>query len=149
MKPFKKILVPVDFSAHSDEAIRVAADLSQRYDGSVSLLYVYEPVAYSLPEGYVLYTPFQLEVLFAELAKSMQKARDTAIESGARNVDTRQVDGAPAREVTEIARTDCYDLIVMGSHGRRGFNRLLMGSVAEKVLRLASCPVLCVKASES
>jgi nucleotide-binding universal stress UspA family protein len=59
------------------------------------------------------------------------------------------VDGAPAREVTEIARTDGYDLIVMGSHGRRGFNRLLMGSVAEKVLRLASCPVLCVKASES
>lgn len=145
MRPFKKILVPVDFSAHSEEAIRVAADLSQRYDAAVTLLHVYEPVAYALPEGYVLYTPLQLESLLSELGKALEVSRKKAVESGARNVEARQIDGAPAHEIAEFARTGNFDLVVMGSHGRRGFNRLLMGSVAENVMRQVQCPVLSVK----
>jgi nucleotide-binding universal stress UspA family protein len=147
MKAFKKILVPTDFSAHSDEAIRVACDLAQRYGATISVLHVYEPVAYTLPEGYLLHTPDQLTLLFAEWARRLDQAKTLARQWGAPHVDSQQVDGIPYEEIAESARTGGYDLIVMGTHGRRGLDRLVMGSVAEKVLRHASCPVMCVRAT--
>jgi universal stress protein A len=147
MNSFNKILVPVDFSPHSDKAIQTAADLARRYEAPLSLLHVYEPVAYALPEGYVMHTADQLVQLLAELSKSLDRARELAVQAGAPTVDAKQVDGVAHREVVEYARTGGYDLIVMGSHGRKGLDRLLMGSVAEKVVRNAPCSVLCVRSS--
>ncbi|HEX2732622.1 MAG TPA: universal stress protein [Polyangiaceae bacterium] len=147
MKSFKKILVPVDFSKHSDEAVQTASDIAKRYGATLTLLHVYEPVAYALPEGYVLYTADQLTQLLAEFEKSLAKAKSDALATGVSAVDARQVDGIAHHEITELARKENYDLIVMGTHGRRGLNRLMMGSVAEKVLRNAPCPVLSVHAN--
>jgi nucleotide-binding universal stress UspA family protein len=148
MMPFTKVLVAVDFSPHSDEATRVAADIALRYGAQLLLLHVYEPVAYALPEGYISYTPDQLEKLFAEFEKRLQGAKQIAETIGAVRVDTRQTEGAIANTVVELAGQEGFDLIVVGTHGRRGFERMIMGSVAEKILRQAPCPVLCVRAAQ-
>jgi len=66
MKAYEKILVPIDFTPHSSEAIRRAVDLAQHYGSSLTLIYVYEPLDYALPEGYALYTPEQVGRLMEE-----------------------------------------------------------------------------------
>jgi universal stress protein A len=145
MKPFKKILVPTDFSAHAEEATRVAIDLSKRYDGAVTLVYVYEPVSYALPEGYALYTPTQLDGMFAEFDARLASAKTAAENAGVGRVDTKRLQGPVPEEICEFAGNGAFDLIVMGTHGRSGFERLVLGSVAERVVRMAPCPVLTVR----
>jgi nucleotide-binding universal stress UspA family protein len=147
MKPFTKILVPIDFSPHSQEAIRAAADVSTRYDASVTIVHVYQPVALTMPEGYMLYTPQQLADLMSEFGKLLATAKREAEAAGARRVETSQLQGTVAMEVVEFAKARGFDLIVMGTHGRTGLRHVALGSVAERVLRMAPCPVLTVKAS--
>ena len=146
MKPFKKILVPSDFSAHSQEALRAAADLSARYEATVTIVHAYEPVAYPLPEGYVVFTATQLADMQTQFEKQLATAKRDALDAGARQVETKQLMGNPAHEVVEYAKQHGFDVIVMGTHGRRGIKHALLGSVAERVLRIAPCPVLIVKA---
>jgi len=145
MKPFRKILVPVDFSAHSDRAVCVAASMAGRYEASLDIVHVYEPLAYPLPDGYVMLTREQLDALFAEFDRKLRLAKQTALAVGASKVDTYVRQGLAASEICDFARDGAYDLIVMGTHGRRGLEHLLLGSVAERVLRMAPCPVLTVK----
>jgi nucleotide-binding universal stress UspA family protein len=145
MKTFQKILVPVDFSPHSDEAIRAAADLSRRYDAAVTLVHVYEIVAYALPEGYVLQTPSQLADMLTEFQKLLASAKKQAESAGALRVETMQLQGVPASEIVDFATAKNVDLIVMGTHGRTGIKHALLGSVAERVLRRAPCPVLTLR----
>lgn len=146
MKTFRKILVPTDFSEHAHEAMLVASDLSRRYEAPVTLIYVYEPVAYALPDGYVMYTSAQLNRMFAEFDHRLAQARREATEAGALNVDTRLLQGYAPTEICEHASLNEFDLIVMGTHGRRGIKHFLLGSVAERVVRTAPCPVLTVRA---
>lgn len=148
MNTFTKILVPVDFTPHSDEALRVASDLAQRYGATMTLVYVYEPIDYALPEGYVLYSPDQLALLTDTFEKRLAEARDEAQGLGARSVDTRLLQGPPAPEIVDFATQHGYDLIVLGTHGRTGLRHVVMGSVAERVLRTARCPVMAVKAPQ-
>ena len=146
MKPFQNILVPVDFSANSDPAIEAAVDFSRRYDGLMTLVHVYDPIAYALPEGYVLFTPPQLDRLISTLEEQLEATKRTAVELGALRVDTRLLQGFPAEEITDYAARTGVDLIVMATHGRGAVKRLLLGSVAERVVRTAPCPVLTMKA---
>jgi nucleotide-binding universal stress UspA family protein len=148
MRPFKKILVPVDFSPHSDEAIRTVADLARRYEASVTLAHVYEVVAYALPEGYVLQTATQLADMLTEFSKLLAAAKAKAEAAGAPRVETIQLQGSPAWQIVDFATSKGFDLIVMGTHGRTGLKHALIGSVAERVVRLAPCPVLTVRAPE-
>jgi nucleotide-binding universal stress UspA family protein len=145
MKLFKKILVPTDFSAHAEEATRIAVDLSKQYDASITLIYVYEPVTYPLPEGYVMYTPLQLEQMFSEFNTRLVAAKSAAESAGAERVEARMLQGLAAGEICDFAAHGQFDLIAMGTHGRTGLKRVLMGSVAERVVRLATCPVLTVR----
>lgn len=149
MNTFTKILVPVDFTPHSSEALRVACDLAQRYGAPMTLVYVYEPIDYALPEGYVLYTPDQLALLTDSFEKRLGEAREQAQLLGAPSVDTRVLQGPPAAEIVDFATEQGYDLIVLGTHGRTGLRHVVMGSVAERVLRTARCPVMAVKAPEA
>lgn len=146
MKPFKKILVPTDFSPHSLEAVRTGVDLARRYEGSLTLVHVYDPVAYALPEGYVLFTPPQFEKLIAALEQQLEGSKQVAREAGAAEVETRLLQGFPAGEIVDFAASAGIDLIVMGTHGRTGAKHLFLGSVAERVVRTAPCPVLTLKA---
>lgn len=144
MKLFKKILAPTDFSAHAQEATRVAAELSRRYEAPLAIVHVLEPPTYALTESYVLYTAAQLSRMYAELARLLAEAKQDAEAAGALNVDTRLLEGFAAGEITRFASEAGFDLIVMGTHGRRGFKHFLLGSVAERVVQTAHCLVLTV-----
>ena len=148
MKAYEKILVPVDFASHSAEAIRRAVDLAQHYSASLTLIYVYEPLDYALPEGYALYTPEQTGRLMNDFKERLLQTQRDVQAMGVSRVESHVLNGAAALEIADFAREHDYDLIVMGTHGRTGLSHLLMGSVAERVLRTAHCPVLTVKASE-
>jgi universal stress protein A len=148
MKAYEKILVPVDFTAHSAEAIRRAVDLVQHYSASLTLLYVYEPLDYAMPEGYAVYTPEQVGRLLDEFKERLHQLAREVEAMGVSRVESQVLNGAAALEIVAAAKQQNFDLIVMGTHGRRGLSHLLMGSVAERVLRTAHCPVLTVKATE-
>jgi universal stress protein A len=144
MTTIRKILVPTDFSAHANEAIALASDLSRRYDAPLTLAFVYEPVSYALPDGLVMYAGPQLSELSARFDERLGDARKKALEAGAVRVESRLLQGFIGNEITNLATEGGFDLIVMGTHGRRGFQRLLLGSIAERVVRTAPCPVLTV-----
>lgn len=146
MKPFRKILVPVDFSPHSVEAIRTAADLARHYEASMTVMHAYEPVSYAMPDEFALYTPEQHMRVLDQLEGALAKVKKDATAAGASHVETTLLQGIASFEITELARIGNFDLIVMGTHGRTGIKHALLGSVTERVLRRAPCPVLTVRA---
>lgn len=148
MKPFERILAPIDFAQHSVEAVHRAIDIARHYSASITLAYVYEPAEYALPEGYVLYSQDQLTQLTSELEQRLDAARREVLAAGFARADARLLTGSAAGEIVDFAKSGEFDLIVMGTHGRKGLSHVLMGSVAERVLRLAHCAVMVVKAAE-
>lgn len=146
MSLFRKILVPVDFSEHSDLALKTAAALSQTYEAPLRLIYVYEPLALAVPEGYVVFSEAQLSRMFDEFRRGLDKQKQAAEAAGALKVEALMLHGFAADEIRIMAAEDGFDLIVMGTHGRRGLSHLILGSVAERVVRTAPCPVLTVRA---
>lgn len=148
MHPFKKILVPVDFSSDSARAVRMAMELALRYDAALTLIHVYEPVAYALPDGHTFFTQPQLDELFVEFRKYLDAIQAEAKAGGVARVETRLEQGFAASQICESAEQMGCDLIVMGTHGRTGLSHLFLGSVAERVLRMAPCPVLTVKTKD-
>ena len=148
MVPFKKILVPTDYSKHSAEAIRCAADLARRYEAAITLVYVFEPVTYALPEGHVMQSPPQLQEMQSAFEQRLKQAAADAKAAGAPLVDAKVLTGPVAAELADFAQQGQFDLIVMGTHGRTGLRHLVLGSVAEKVVRTAPCAVLTVRSRE-
>ena len=135
----RRLLVPVDFSDHSQKALESARELADRFDASLVLLHVLQQVA----------TPSSLGVSFPSLANPEvhQRARDL-LEKMVQDLpgtEVHVVDGLPAHEIVEFAGNREIDVIVIATHGLTGFERFLMGSVTEQVLRLAPCPVFTVK----
>jgi len=148
MVPFRKILVPTDFSKHSTEAVIAAADLSRRYEASVTIAYVFEPVTYALPEGHVMQSPPQLEEMRSAFEHRLVQATSEAKAAGALDVQSKLLTGPVANEIADFAQQGQFDLIVMGTHGRTGLRHLVLGSVAERVVRTAPCAVLTVRVRE-
>ncbi len=145
MKPFQKILVPVDFSAHSAEAVRVAADLSRRFEAPLTLVHVYDPLVYALPDGYIFMPQPAIDQLLDAFKEQLAQAKVQALDAGATRVETQVLQGFVAGAIVDRATAGAFDLIVMGTHGRTGMQHVLVGSTAERVVRLATCPVLTVK----
>jgi nucleotide-binding universal stress UspA family protein len=141
----QRILCPIDFSETSRHALDHAAALARWYEAQISLLYVHPVLAItSMSPGLPLMPGVMLTpVDRAAVAASLEAfAKD---EVGAGLSMTREVlEGNAASEIATYAREHGMQLIVLGTHGRSGFERLAMGSVAEKVLRTAECPVLTV-----
>ena len=145
MQRFSKILVPVDFSADSAEATRVAADLARRFHADLTLIYVYDALVYSLPDGFVAEPPLQVKALVEAFTEQLADGKRQALAAGAPRVEAKLLEGSVATEIVEYARAGELDLVVMGTRGRTGMSHLLMGSIAERVVRLSPCPVLTVK----
>ncbi len=133
MLPIQTILHPTDFSKPSDYALQVARALARDQVARLIILHVVSATLAVEKEGFG-------EQLDEELRRLPKPDAATGEEH-------RLVEGDPATEILRIAQDTNSDLIVMGTHGRSGLGRLLMGSVAEQVVRKASCPVLTVKAS--
>jgi universal stress protein A len=142
------ILVPVDFSPCSDRAFRMAAGLAQKFDASLHLLHVVE-FSTVMPAGWGLdYLPPNFDELRAEIvadAKRRLEGYRAQIQSAHVTVTTSVVMGHAPACIVDTASSGNADLLVMGTHGRRGFSHLLMGSVAERVIRTSPCPVLTVR----
>lgn len=145
MTLFKQILVPLDFSAPANAAVQLAADMAGRLHGSLTLLHVHDPLPYALPTDYEFYTPEQRGRLMAEIEKALAAAKRSAQTAGALEVQTKCIAGNPSEQIAEFARAGNFDLIVMGTRGRRGIQHALLGSVAERVVRTAPCAVLTVR----
>ena len=147
--PFKKILCPVDFSDSSREAMRRAADLVKASGGSLTLFHVVHVPLTSYGEGAPMMPssgPELTRELGSEAEKTLAEWKRRAEEMGARTVTTQVVAGVPWNTIVEALDADrSYDLVVMGTEGRTGLGRVLLGSVAERVVRHAPCPVLVVR----
>lgn len=146
MSPFQKILVPIDFSPHSDEALRVACEMAETFGASLTLVNVFSAPIYPMPEGaYVAMPAAYADVVAATNKRLEETCAVVKRDHQALAVDSRALEGVPFREIVAFARKQGIDLIVMGTHGRTGLKHALLGSVAEKVVRKASCAVLTVR----
>jgi len=141
---FKHILCPIDFSETSLRALAYAAAVATWYGARLEVLHVvpaFENGPGSVPAGGASQTatPVSREDIIAEIRRSLEAAGAAAVDATA-----HAQEGRAHEQIVGRARAQPADLLVMGTHGRSGFNRLLLGSVTEKVLRTASCPVLTV-----
>jgi nucleotide-binding universal stress UspA family protein len=136
---FRTILVPTDFSDRADAALKTAALLAREYGARVVLLH--SAVAPS-----ALYGEAAAPILPADWRANMKKALDQVPPpEPAVRLERRIEDGDPASTILRVAKEVGADLIVLGTHGRTGISRFLLGSVAEAVLRRAECAVMTVK----
>jgi universal stress protein A len=148
MKPIRKILVPVDFSEPSHAALNYAAELAQSFAASVDVLHVWEAPSFLPARGLMLEGVADQSLI--ELAKSasehaLEQFVSEASKRGVRVHQARSELGMPLQTIVDVADEGGYDLIVIGTHGRTGISHALMGSVAERVVRHARCPVLSVR----
>jgi len=144
-----RILVPIDFSKFSDNALAYACAFAEQFGSELHLLHVLQDVVAMMPEP-GLFVPPSGDWL-EDLEKSAREELDKLPGSDAAGKLTvvREVrQGAPFVEVIHYAREHGVDLIVLGTHGRSGLAHVLLGSVAEKVVRKAPCPVLSVRHPE-
>lgn len=145
MVPIRRILFPTDFSEYADHAWSFALQFAQEFGAEVHLFHVVAPPP-RLTEAYSMHFDPQkfAEVLTGEATVSLDRLAQTAKDrSIAFRTEVRI--GVDFHEIIDYARTHQIDLIVMGTHGRTGLAHALVGSVAEKVVRKAPCPVLTVK----
>lgn len=136
----KTILFPTDFSEASNSAFEYAVEFARGSNGRLLIVHVQEPI-HPLVGGELAYLP-ALDTDPAQLAALLHNIvpNDPQV-----TYAHQLVQGDPATEIVNLAKAEHADLIVLGTHGRTGVTRLLMGSVAEQVLRRAPCPVLAVK----
>ena len=139
MLPIRTILHPTDFSSHSEVAFRLACSLARDYCARLFVLHVVAPPVIVYGGGPA---PPQSERYPEELQEKLHllQAKDPKVQ-----VEHRLAEGDPVTEILRVAEEIKCDALVMGTHGRTGLGRLLMGSVAEGVVRKAPCPVLTVK----
>jgi nucleotide-binding universal stress UspA family protein len=140
----KTILVPTDFSECSDEAVRYGLELGRRFDARVHLLHVVQdPLTQPwAAEGFSV--PL-FEVVDEWQRQAEQRLRASIAEEDKGRVTVSAVVATPYAEILDYAARNKVDLIVMGTHGRGGVTHMLLGSIAERVVRRAPCPVLTVR----
>jgi nucleotide-binding universal stress UspA family protein len=143
MSIFKHILVPTDFSPSSTSAIAVAIDLAAQLDAELTLLH-----AWDLP----VYPYMELMLNAAEITETVEKAAAECLEKRLKEVQVRLPRaksllkmGQPWQQIVDAIHESKADLLIMGTHGRRGLSHAIMGSVAEKLVRLSPVPVLTVR----
>jgi nucleotide-binding universal stress UspA family protein len=143
---FQKILCPIDFSPGSQQAMRVAARLVNQADAELVLVHSWyvPPTAFS---GEYVLSPDIIQQLSDDAERGLASAtRDLAM-LGVKRVTSKLLTGLPWHEIVEVLEKDpAYDLVVIGTHGRTGLARILLGSVAEQVIRHAPCSALAVRA---
>jgi nucleotide-binding universal stress UspA family protein/uncharacterized protein (DUF2267 family) len=143
MLPIRTILHPTDLSDCSRHAGELAANLAKDRDAQLVLLHIIEPSEISSELGVALSDPRSLRAAVDGELVELQRSYNGV------HCEHVVAMGSPAAEIVRVAGEIKSDLIVLGTHGRRGLGRLLMGSVAEEVIRRAPCPVLTLKPTDS
>lgn len=139
------ILVPIDFSRDADAAIEMAISLAKQLGSRITVLHVIHEVYIGVGEMAAALPPSYIEDIEAEVEREVQTHVNKVIAAGLSG-DSIVMHGVPFQCILDTAADQNIDLIVMGTHGRTGLKHVLLGSVAEKVIRMASCPVLVTRA---
>ncbi len=147
MIKLQKILCPIDFSENSLEALRYAAHTALKENATVYLIHIVDSRVYDY--GGPIYEPVMPAMKPVIDQASKDQLRDKLLEKVPKEIEGRVETvvsfGVPFVEIIKAARDYDIDLIIMGTHGRSGISHMLIGSVAEKVVRKAPCPVLTVR----
>jgi nucleotide-binding universal stress UspA family protein len=141
---FKKILVPTDGSRGVERAVNCATTVALAFEAKVYLLFVAEPPTMLLEYANIAEKNI-IEALHHEGKRILEKTADAVRKSGVEEVETVLKTGTPAKVILDFANEEKVDLIVMGTHGRRGLDRVLLGSVTEEVVRVSKVPVMTVR----
>ncbi|MBO4763256.1 MAG: universal stress protein [Candidatus Methanomethylophilaceae archaeon] len=142
---FSNILVPTDGSEYTKSAIRAAVDFAKKVGGKITALYVLDQTMISnMPMDAAVRNVY--DALAVEGKEAVGIVKDLADAAGV-PVEVSVKEGSPVKVILE--ESSKYDVIIMGTLGRTGMSKLLMGSVAERVVRASSCPVLVVRANEA
>jgi nucleotide-binding universal stress UspA family protein len=151
MPNIRKIVCPVDFSPCADHALAYAQDLAKQFDAELSVVHAYEdPTAYVTPvpmSGYVGPGAELLLELRKQLELRLEKCRAEVDKAGVK-VRAELLEGTPYRVVLDWAKEYKPDMIVIGTHGHTGLTHALLGSVTERIVRMAECPVLTIRTPE-
>ena len=140
----KKILFPTDLSEGSAHAIPFVADLTKHYGAKLYIIHV----MYDVARATGWYVPhISMDELYRDIeANAKKEIERCCVEElrGYRDIEYRIMKGVPHEEILKFAEQNTIDMIIMGTHSRRGLDRVIFGGTAERVVRHASCPVLTV-----
>jgi nucleotide-binding universal stress UspA family protein len=149
MIDLKRILIPTDFSKYSQSALKYAAALAEKFGAELHLLHVVQNIGLLIPDM-VNVTPPVLpssEQMGSAVREALARVvKENALDKLPVQIEVRE--GTPFYEIIQFAKDKDIDLIVMGTHGHTGLAHMLLGSVTEKVVRKAPCPVLTVRHPE-
>jgi nucleotide-binding universal stress UspA family protein len=144
MKQIEKILFPIDFASHFDTLIPWVKGFAEKFGAKVYVLFVAQDLShystFYVPHGNI--DTFQQEALDAARKRMAGAAQELAHEFP--QMETRVEVGKAADKILEVAHKEKIDLIIMGAHGRKGVERAIFGSVADKVVQGAPCPVMTI-----
>jgi len=144
MKKIAKILFPIDFAENFEALLPWVSTFVKAFDATLYVLFVAQDLkdftAFHVPHGNL--EQFQAEVLSAAQKKMSAAAKEEF--KAFPKVEARVAQGSPADKILETAKNEGIDLIIMGTHGRKGLERAIFGSVCDKVVRRAPCPVLTI-----
>ena len=145
MTGMRRILVASDFSKASARAFATALMLAKTHGAALTVLHVLSPFAPIMPEQYMTSVTWErIDLQVRERAKrDLARLAARARKGGVRATGVL-VEGEPARQIGRVARSRKAGLVVVGTHGRTGFSRLFLGSVASRVVAMAQCPVVTV-----
>lgn len=145
METIQKILTAVDFSELTEKVLDAAINMARKFGAELRLVYVVEDMT---PYAWVSVPHVSFDVLEQEMDKSagtkLEKLVSEKIPAGL-SCSTEVRKGHPAKEIVDCARSEGSSFIVMGTHGYRGLEKVLLGSVTDQVLKSAPCPVLVVR----
>lgn len=141
MTLFKRILIPTDGSENTKEAIAKGLEMAKLMDAEVTALYVVDQTSFiNFPMDSTIVSVYSL--LEKEGKDAVEYVRTEGAKIGVR-VTVKVEEGSPARKIVDSSKF--HDLVVMGTLGRTGISKILLGSVAERVVRYADCPVLVIR----
>lgn len=145
MMEIKTILFPTDFSEGSAQALKYAVDIANKYGAKLFVIHV----IYDVAKASGWYVPhISMDQLYKDIEEGARKELERfGVEEleKMKNIERHVLKGIPHEEIINFAKTNKVDMIVMGTHGRKGIDRLLFGSTAAQVVRFAPCPVLTVR----
>ena len=144
MKQINKILFPIDFTSHFESLLPWVSTFAGKFDATVYVLFVAQDLAnfttFYVPHG-------NIQAFQQEAVESARKRMAAAVQESFKDfakLETRVESGPAAAKILELAKKEQIDLIIMGAHGRKGLDRAIFGSVADKVVQSAPCPVLTI-----
>lgn len=143
MLSLRQLLVPIDFTETSDRALDYAIELARKFEAKVMVMHAYQIPVYGFPDSAYI----TAADVATQISNAAQQKLDSIVE--ARKGSGVEVlamlrDGVPWEEINTVAAEVHADLVIIGTHGRRGLARALLGSVAENVIRTATLPVLVI-----